>query len=518
MPDLKKMLTLEALSEALPSWLKRSTKPEYNADEIDSTLTTNQFVTASDKDNWNAKGTYSKPSGGIPKSDLSSIVQTSLEKADSALQNETDPTVPSWAKQTNKPSYTQDEVADGSTYKRVTQTEKDAWSGKQNALTTTQMQAVNSGITAEGVTQISTNKTSISEILDANGKKQLIPIFGTITNGNITYSQNGTAITVSGTKTAGTENYIAVYGSTPTYADLGLSAGDVIKVKNDNSNVYVAIIFWGSGGYSSTIPIQNETKEITLPSNKEKILIRIAVLSGLSSVNETIHPLICKKELFDVSSEVTPYAKSNYELTQYTDGCSLGTVAKSSGSLDNITKNSFEVYSASVTGKPVDNEGNTSAFTGLCKTDVYNSSEAMQTLTRLSNGHRWVRTKTAGTWNPWEQLGASCTTYSITPTAINTWTEVTRITIPANCVVKITASIGWDQDPVSGIKLTNETGTILAINEDRSSTNLGALTLTHIENTKDMSSGYTRVLYGEISRITGGGKTRVTVITEYVEC
>jgi hypothetical protein len=32
-------------------------------------------------------GTYSKPSGGIPKSDLASAVQTSLEKADTALQN-----------------------------------------------------------------------------------------------------------------------------------------------------------------------------------------------------------------------------------------------------------------------------------------------------------------------------------------------------------------------------------------------------------------------------------------------
>lgn len=35
---------------------------------------------------WNAKGTYSKPSGGIPKSDLASTVQTSLGKADTAYQ------------------------------------------------------------------------------------------------------------------------------------------------------------------------------------------------------------------------------------------------------------------------------------------------------------------------------------------------------------------------------------------------------------------------------------------------
>ena len=35
-----------------------------------------------------------------------------------------------WAKAANKPSYNQDEVSDGSTYKRVTQTEKNAWDGK----------------------------------------------------------------------------------------------------------------------------------------------------------------------------------------------------------------------------------------------------------------------------------------------------------------------------------------------------------------------------------------------------
>ena len=55
-------------------------------------------------------GTYSKPSTGIPSTDLSSAVQTSLGKADTAIQTETDPTVPSWAKQSSKPSYTASEV------------------------------------------------------------------------------------------------------------------------------------------------------------------------------------------------------------------------------------------------------------------------------------------------------------------------------------------------------------------------------------------------------------------------
>lgn len=51
--------------------------------------TTNKVVTATEKTTWNNK--YSKPSGGIPDTDLASAVQTSLGKADTALQSESDP-------------------------------------------------------------------------------------------------------------------------------------------------------------------------------------------------------------------------------------------------------------------------------------------------------------------------------------------------------------------------------------------------------------------------------------------
>ena len=95
-------------------------------------------------------GTYSKPSGGIPKTDLESAVQASLGKADTALQSftESDPTVPSWAKQPTKPTYTASEVgalpasttipsalADlsaDSTHRTVTDTEKSTWNNKSD--------------------------------------------------------------------------------------------------------------------------------------------------------------------------------------------------------------------------------------------------------------------------------------------------------------------------------------------------------------------------------------------------
>ena len=64
-------------------------------------------------------GDYSKPSGGIPSTDLSSAVQTSLGKADTAIQTETDPTVPAWAKASSKPSYTASEVGAVPTTRKV---------------------------------------------------------------------------------------------------------------------------------------------------------------------------------------------------------------------------------------------------------------------------------------------------------------------------------------------------------------------------------------------------------------
>ena len=83
-----------------PAYIKN--KPTIPAEVTESTVAGWGFTKNT--------GTYSKPSGGIPSSDLSSDVQTSLGKADSAIQTETDPTVPSWAKASSKPSYTAQEV------------------------------------------------------------------------------------------------------------------------------------------------------------------------------------------------------------------------------------------------------------------------------------------------------------------------------------------------------------------------------------------------------------------------
>lgn len=57
---------------------------KLESDLVDDTNQNNKFVTTQEKETWNEK--YYKPNGGIPKTDLSSEVQESLDKADTAIQ------------------------------------------------------------------------------------------------------------------------------------------------------------------------------------------------------------------------------------------------------------------------------------------------------------------------------------------------------------------------------------------------------------------------------------------------
>lgn len=94
---------------SVPNWAKQNTKPTYdyseiqntpdlstkqdkidsthklNADLVNDSSSTNKFTNATEKATWNGK--YDKPSGGIPSTDLAEAVQTSLGKADTAIQS-----------------------------------------------------------------------------------------------------------------------------------------------------------------------------------------------------------------------------------------------------------------------------------------------------------------------------------------------------------------------------------------------------------------------------------------------
>lgn len=125
-------------------------------------------ISQADISGWDAKGTYSKPSGGIPKTDLASAVQSSLDKADTAVQDV------SGLATKSEVNAKQDVISDledirsgaaaGATAVQdvsglATKAEVNA---KQDALNATQTAAANSGITAAKVAAYDAYAAAIS--------------------------------------------------------------------------------------------------------------------------------------------------------------------------------------------------------------------------------------------------------------------------------------------------------------------------------------------------------------------
>ena len=166
--DLSDYVTTTALNTALANYTttadlttlltgyqaKIDSSHKISSDLVDDTSSTNKFVTASNKTAWNAK--YDKPSGGIPDTDLSSAVQTSLGKADTALQSftETDP------------------VFSASASAGITSSDISNWNGKQDTLTAGDNITISNGtISATDTTYTAGTNITISDqnVISATG-------------------------------------------------------------------------------------------------------------------------------------------------------------------------------------------------------------------------------------------------------------------------------------------------------------------------------------------------------------
>lgn len=126
-------IPLSDLSEEVQDAIENAGSLTEESDPI-FTASPAHGITSNDITNWNGK--YTKSNSGIPKTDLSSDVQTSLGKADTALQSytESDPTVPSHVK-------------------AITTTDISNWNSKQNSLTfdSTPTAGSNNPVTSAGI-------------------------------------------------------------------------------------------------------------------------------------------------------------------------------------------------------------------------------------------------------------------------------------------------------------------------------------------------------------------------------
>jgi len=229
------------------------------SDLVDDTNSGNKFTTTSEKNIWNNK--YDKPTGGIPKNDLSSAVQTSLDKANTALQTETDPVftasasygisssdITNWNNKSdfsgsyndlsNKPTIPDElaDLSDDSTHRLVTDTEKTTWNSKQNALTAGNNITISSGtISATDTTYNQGENISIQASAELKGDLEQDgtptpsdPVDVDVVTGNNT-------ITLSNGDNTKTESYAINLGTTElckigTYQD---------KIYKSNNKWYV---------------------------------------------------------------------------------------------------------------------------------------------------------------------------------------------------------------------------------------------------------------------------------------
>lgn len=350
---------------------------KLSADVIDDTNSTNKFNVKSD---WNAASgaageILNKPTLGtasaknVPASGDAATGEVVLGSDTRLTDARNAKDVYNWAKQENKPSYGYSEIqntptipdklsdlTDDTTHRTVTDTEKNTWNGKQNALTfdnaptsnsdnpvksggvytalsgkqnnlsEAQMAAANSGIDSTKVAQIETNKNNILSSLDANGAKNLLDytleslkaINSRGTWANNVYTVNNAKYTVNSDMSITAETIGTPSGST------------LLALKSNVANSYVGSILSGcpTGGNNATYNIaveqsaspytllaQDTGLSATIPNNTSGNIIIYVVVKTTLSEPIVFKPMICSADLWTISHQYQPYAMSNVELT-----------------------------------------------------------------------------------------------------------------------------------------------------------------------------------------------------------
>lgn len=194
----------------------------------------------------------------VAKSDLDTTVQTSLNKADSALQSytETDPTVPAWAKAASKPTYDADEVgAAPASHSHDAATRSAAG-----------FLSVNDKKKLDGI-QESADAVSVSRFLSSGTKIATITINGT---GTDLYCEkntdNDTKVTQSSdTSTTGTVPILLAYQASPTSGTAGAAKYTSKAGVKPSTGQFVSTVATG------TAPMMVSSKTVVTNFNADQL-------------------------------------------------------------------------------------------------------------------------------------------------------------------------------------------------------------------------------------------------------
>lgn len=374
-------------SSALGLQSEITSENKLDSDLIDDTNQDNKFVTSSEKNTWNAK-------------------QNAID-ADHKLNAD----------------YVDDST---STNKFVTASDKEAWNAKQSAIdsdhklssslvsfSAAEAAALASGIDNAKVAQISTNQTNIlsvqkatEELVDKGAKNRFnFDAWKSVGVYRGSKTVNGNSVTITSSQNDAF-TYVDIANGYPQDAIIYVSTGDKLiftwDYTNSNSQATDEVMIYGNGAYTSYVHVLASAKylEYTVPSGITYITIRLGVATSGDSATYS-NMMICTEADWKISQKYAPYRK-NLDQLEATKAPALSTITMDSGSLDDITTNSFIACSWEVAGKPISTMGfvRTSVFDANSALQEFYSFSADETQSRLV----YVRDKQAGVWRSWKLL------------------------------------------------------------------------------------------------------------------
>ena len=206
-----------------------------------------------------------------------------------------------------------------STHRAVSDTEKSMWNSKQNALSSTQLDAVNSGIDSAKVEQIETNKNNILYNTD-NGVKNTFDFANAPQEANVytTAVKTDTSLTV-------TANNPGAGSSSVVYSGKNYPAGDYIfsckiteySCTTETARIYIATSTAGGTGVANKTITGNGTIQIPFHWNGGKVYVKYFPHES-NTINQS-NTFTASENMIMIASisdnTYQPYAMSNAELT-----------------------------------------------------------------------------------------------------------------------------------------------------------------------------------------------------------
>ena len=193
-------------------------------------------------------------------------------------------------------------------HRAVSDTEKTTWNGKQSALSSTQLDAVNSGIDSTKVDQIATNENNISINTNYGVKNRAAPATVVSPSPDITVVQDGEGHYEISGDSGGVQRTIRIYNpSTPLECTEEMF---VVPANTSENTTYACYWTLNDNDNYTTIPAQGLTIPIGAKINRLYIQVQANKIFDF-----VVNLMVCPKSLYDADPSHQPYALSNVELT-----------------------------------------------------------------------------------------------------------------------------------------------------------------------------------------------------------